>query len=232
MPPSTSAPLFNYDKVCSDKIFLARANDTLEPPSPESRENPLESGVQAPGSSPAKPHSSPGPPMNSSVGVPDLNAAPDNPTSSKGNRRAIGKWFRTVMMKLNHNRTPRQMPCETPAQSGIPSQTKATPLNEKPSTMAPGKRQAVRVPASVDTGNRYLTTRLSGRFTVVCHRLVHASYPFMSTIAYRASQENMPPKTAPGPKADPPNVSDETKPESPGAQNDVGSTSCALQRDS
>ena len=52
--------------------------------------------------------------------------------------------------------------------------------------MAPGKRQAVSVPTCVDTANGYLTTRLSGRFTVVCHRLVHASYPFMNTIAYRA----------------------------------------------
>ena len=195
--------------------LLPRVNNAFEPPSPESRENPLESGVPAPGSSPAELHSSSGPPMNPSVEVPDGEPTSDKPASSEGNRGTIGKWFRTVMTKWSHNRTSRQTPAEAPPQSGIPSETKAPTPKEKPSTMAPGKRQAVSVPTCVDTANGYLTTRLSGRFTVVCPRLVHASYLFMNTIAYCASQKKKPPKTTPRSKAGPTNVPAQTT----GAQN-------------
>ena len=96
--------------------------------------------------------------------------------------------------------------------------------------MAPGKRQAVSVPSSVDARHGYLTTRLSERFTVVYHRLVHPHYPFMSIITYRASQKkaapkpavpSQPPKTTPHSEAGPINVPDETKPEPSGAQNNV-----------
>ena len=146
MPPNTSAPLFDYDEVCSDNSFLARVNITLEPPSPEPRENPLESGAQAPGSSPAELNSSPGPPMNTSVEAPVPKHTSDNPASSEGNHRTIGKWFRKVTMKRSHDRAPRKTRAEVPPQSGTPAQARATPPNERPPTMAPGKRQAVSVP--------------------------------------------------------------------------------------
>ena len=89
--------------------------------------------------------------------------------------------------------------------------------------MAPGKRQAVSVPSSVDTGHGYLTTRLSGRLEgpLLDERLVHASYPFMDTITYCASQKKKPAKTTSHSKADSTNVQAETKPESSGAQNNV-----------
>ena len=156
---------------------LPRVNNTLKPPSPESRENPLESGAPPPDSSPAKPHSSLGPPMISSVEMPDPKATSNKPASSKGNHRPVGKWFKTVMTKRSHNRTPRQMPSEVVPQSGIPSQTEAITPNEKRSTMAPGRRQAVSVP--LIQGHGYLTTRLSGRLgsRQSDHRFVHASYP-------------------------------------------------------
>ena len=203
------------------RSLLPRVNGTLEPPSPESRENPLESGAPPLDSFPAKPHSSAGPPMIPSVKTPDPKPASDNPASSARNRRRIGEWFRRVTTKRSHNRTPRRTPSEAPPQSDVPTQTKAIPPKEKPSTMAPAKRQPVSVPSSVDTGNGYLTTRLSGQFTVVCHRLVHASYPFMNTIAYPASQENKPPKTAPHSEAGRSNVPDGTKDEPSSAHNNV-----------
>ena len=127
--------------------LLPRVNNTLEPPSPESRENSLEPAVPPPGSSSTEPHSSPGPLVIPSVEVPDPKPTSDNPASSEGYRRTIGKWFRTMTTKRSHNRVPapRKMASEVPTQSGIPSQTKAIPPKEKPSTMAPGKRQAVSV---------------------------------------------------------------------------------------
>ena len=159
------------------RSFLSCFNNTLEPPSPESRENHLESGAPPPDSSPAKPHSSSGPPMISSVEMPEPKATSDKLASSKGNRRTVGKWFKTVMTKHSHNRAPRQMPSEVGPQSGIPSQTEAIIPNEKRSTMAPGRRQAVSVPLIQGPG--YLTTRLSGRLgsRQSDHRFVHASYP-------------------------------------------------------
>ena len=87
--------------------------------------------------------------------------------------------------------------------------------------MAPGKRQAVSVPTCVDIANGYLTTRLSGQFTVVDQRLVHASYLFMNTIAYCALQEKKPPKTTRRSEAGSSNIPDEMKPEPSGAQNNV-----------
>ena len=167
------------------RSLLLRVNNTLQPPSPESCENPLETGPPAQGPSTTESHSSPGPPMIPPVEVPDPKS--DNPASSAWNQRRIGEWFRKVATKRSHNRTPRRTPSEAPPQSGVPTQTKATPTKEKPSTMAPGKRQAVSVPSSVNTGDGYLTARLSGRFIVVDQRLVHACYPFMNTIAYPAS---------------------------------------------
>jgi len=80
--------------------------------------------------------------MIQSVEMSDPKPTSDNPASSERNRRTIGEWFRTVMTKRSHNRIPPQTRAEAPSHSGIPSQTKATPPNEKPSTMAPGKRQA------------------------------------------------------------------------------------------
>ena len=203
------------------RSFLPRVNNASEPPSPESRENPLESGPPAPGSSPAGQHSSLGQPMTTSVEMPDPKPASDNPASSEWNRGTTGKWFRTVMTKRSHNRTPRQTPSEAPPQSDIPLQTKATPSNEKPPTMAPGKRQAVSVPSSVDTRHEYLTTRLSGRFTVVDQGLVHASYPLDNTIAYHASQKKKPPKATRRSEAGPSNVQAEAKAEPSGAQTNV-----------
>ena len=107
-----------------------------------------------------------------------------------GNRRTIGEWFRAVTTKRSHNRTPRQTPSESPPQSGIPSQTKATPSKEKPSTMSAGKRQQVSVPSSVDTVHG-LTILLSGRLEgpLSDHRLVHPTYPFTNIMTYRVSQK-------------------------------------------
>jgi hypothetical protein len=130
------------------RSFLPRVNNTLEPPSPESRENPVEFGAPAPDSSPAKPDSSPGPLMILGVDLPDPKPTSDNPASPEGNRRTIGEWFRTVVTKRSRRRTPRQTPSDVSPQSDIPLQTEVTLPNEKPSTMAPGKRQEVSVPFS------------------------------------------------------------------------------------
>ena len=159
--------------------------------------------------------------MITSVEVPDAEPTSDKPASSEGNRGTTRKWFRTMMTKHGHDRAPCQMPSVVPSQAGIPSQTKAVPQKEKVSTMAPGKQQAVSVPSSIDTGHGHLTTRLSRRFTVVDQRLVHASYLFMNTIAYCASQEKKLPKTTRCSEAGSSNVPDEMKPEPSGAQNNV-----------
>ena len=209
------------------RSLLPRVNSTLEPPSPESRENPPESGPPPPDSSSTKPRSSSGPPMIPSVEMPDPKPTSDNPASSARNRRTIGEWFRKATTKRSHNRTPRQTRSKVPHQSGIPSQTKVIPPKEKPSTMAPGKRQAVSVPSSVNTGNGYLTARLSGRFIVVDQRLVHASYPFMNVVPHHTLQKkaapkpvasSQPPKTTPQPEAGSSNVANETKAEISGGQ--------------
>jgi hypothetical protein len=144
--------------------LLPRVDNTLEPPSPESQENPVESGAPPPDSSPAKLHSSAGPQIIPSV---DPKPTSVNPASSKGNRRTVGGWFRKVMTTRSHNRTPRQTPSDASPQSGIPSQT--TLPNEKPSTMAPGRRQKVSVPFPADSGAQisdHLAQRTVGRSTV------------------------------------------------------------------
>jgi hypothetical protein len=130
--------------------LLPRVDNTLEPPSPESRENPLESGAPPPDLSPAELHSSAGPPMIPSVEIPDPKPTSVNPASSEGNRRSVGGWFRKVMTTRSHNRTPRQTPSDASPPSGFPSQM--TLPNEKPSTMAPGRRQKVSVPFFTDMG--------------------------------------------------------------------------------
>ena len=165
------------------------------------------------------------------VDMPDPKTS-DHPASPEGNYRTIGEWFRTVITKRSHNRTTHQMPSDAPPQSGIPSQTITTPQNEKPSTMAPGKRKEVSIPSSVVTGIGYLTTRLSVRLesSLLDHRLVHASAPFMTIITYCASQKKVtskpaassqPPKTTAYSEADPANVPDETKTKPSGAQNNL-----------
>ena len=137
-----------------NRSFLYHVDNTLEPPSPESPENPLESGAPAPDPSPAKLLFSPGPPIIPSVEMPDPKPTSDDSASSEGNGRTIGEWFRTVMTGRSHNWTPRQTRSEAPPQSGFPSQMEATPPKEGPSTMSPGKRQAVSIPFS----RRYRTT--------------------------------------------------------------------------
>ena len=161
--------------------------------------------------------------MVPSVEVPGPKSNSDDPALSERNRRTIGGWFRSMTAKRSRNRAPapRQVPSEP--QSGISSQTKATPPKEKPSTMASGKRQKVSVPSSVDTGHGYMITRLSGQLEgpLSDQRLVYASCPFMDTIAYRASQKKKPAKTTSHSEADSTNVQAETKPESPGVQSNV-----------
>jgi hypothetical protein len=125
------------------RSVLPLVKNPLEPPSPESCANPLESGAPLLGSSPANPQSCPSPPTIPSVEMPDPRPTSDNPASSEGNRRTIGEWFRKVTTKRSHNRTSRQTPSEALPQSGIPSHTEATPPYEKPSTMAYGKRTKV-----------------------------------------------------------------------------------------
>ena len=213
------------------RSFLPHVNNTLEPPSPASRENSLESGAALPGSCTIELHSSPGPPMISSVEMPDPKPTSDESASSEGNRRTFGEWFRTAMTKHRQNRRPRRTSDASP-QSGTPSQTKATPQNEKASTMSPGKRQAVSVPFSVDAGHGYLTTWLSGRSEspLLDHRLVHVSYPFTNIITYCAPQKKVtpkppvscqPPETDLCSEAGPANVPDEMKAEPSGVQNNV-----------
>ena len=143
----------------------------------------------------------------------DTKPTSDNLASSDGNRRTIGEWFRTVMPKRSDNRTPRQTPSETLPQSGIPLQTEATPRNEQPSTMAPGRRQKVSPFPLIQA--EYLTTRLSGRLEspLLKHRLVHVSYPFVNIITYYTSQKKATTKPAAlskPPKTTPANVPDET----------------------
>jgi hypothetical protein len=146
-----------------------------------------------------------------------------------------------VMTKRSQNRTALPTPSEAAPQSGIPSQTKATPANEKPSTMSPGRRQKVSAPFkfSIDTGHRYLTTWLSGRLEGLLSndRLVHASYPFM-IITYYSSQKKtaakptatgQPPKTTPHTEAGPTPVPDETTAEPSGAQNNVEARVCFVR---
>ncbi|KAI9567683.1 PapD-like protein [Boletus coccyginus] len=82
--------------------------------------------------------------------VPDPKPTSDNLASSKRKRRTIGEWFGTVIMKRNHKRTPRQTPSDAPPQSAIASQTKATSLNEKYSTMAPVREHGSLVPCHVN----------------------------------------------------------------------------------
>ena len=145
--PRAHAPHYStMMRYVSIRSFLSCFNNTLEPPSPESCESPLESGAPAPDLSPIKLHSSPEPPMIPSIEVPDTKLTFDKPASSEGNRRTIGEWFRKVMTKRSHKQTPRQTPSDSSPQSGIQSQTKATLPNEKPSTMSPGRRQAVSGP--------------------------------------------------------------------------------------
>ena len=231
MPSSTSAPLFNYDEVCSVRVFLPRVNNTLEPPSPELREKPLESGAPPPDSSPEQ-QCTAAPPIMPPIDMPDPRSTSENPTSPEGNRRTIGDWFRTVVTKRSHNRPSRQPPSEAPPQSGIPSQLTTTPPNEKPSTMSPGKRIKVSVPFSVDRGYGCLTTRLSGRLEspLLDPRLVHASSPFMNITTYCAPQKkaaprpaasSQPPKTTPHSEASPVDAPNESKAEPSGAQNNV-----------
>jgi hypothetical protein len=176
------------------RSLLSRVNNTLEPPSPELRENPLESGGPALGSSRDKPHSSPGPPAIPSVDIPDQKPTSDNPASSQGHRRTVGEWFSKVMTKRSRNQAPRQTPSEAPPESFIPSHTEATSPNEKPSTMSPGRRQKVSALFSVDAGHGYLTTRLSGRLEgpLSNQRLVHASCPYeqLLTVTHRRKQLN------------------------------------------
>ncbi|KAF8558571.1 WD40 repeat-like protein [Imleria badia] len=117
LPQKASVPLFNYE----------------EPPSPlaKSRENPLEPGALPPDSSQGEPHTPPGPPMNTTVKVPDVQP---NPGNAKGNRRPnIGGWFKT-MMGGSHKRTLHQTSSEESPQTSTP------PSNEKPSTITHGKR--------------------------------------------------------------------------------------------
>jgi len=173
LPPSTSAALFNYD----------------EPPSPASRKKSLQSGAPPPGSS------SPGPPIIPSVEMPDPKPTSDDPASSEGNRRIIREWFRKVMTKRSHNRTPRRTPSDASPQPGIPSKTKAAPQNEKPSTMSPGKRSARTVAKSTVRPQKKSTPKPP----VSCQ----------------------PPKTAPRSEAGSADVPDETKAGPSGAQNDV-----------
>jgi hypothetical protein len=155
-----------------------------------------------------------------------------NPASPEGNRRTIGDWFRTVMTKRSHKRTPRRTPSNASPQSGVPSQTEAKPPNEKPSTMSPGRRQKVSVLFPLIQGHGYLTTRLSGRLEgpLLNDRLVHASYPFINIITYRVPQKkaalkpaltSQPPKTTQHSEAGPANVPDETKAEPSGTHNNV-----------
>ena len=155
--------------------------------------------------------------MIPSAEMTDPKPTSENRTSSEENGRPIGKWFRTLM---THNRTSRQTPSEAPPQTGIPSQTKATTPTEKPSTMAPGKRQQVSVHSSIDTGHGYLTTWLSGRLEgpLSGDRFVHASYSFMNIITYRASQKKTAPKATAS--SQPPKTTPQ-KAEPSGAQNDV-----------
>ena len=225
--PSHYSTTMRYVAIRS---FVLHVNNTLEPPSPASRENSLESDVPPPDSFTAEPHSSPEPPMIPSVEMPGPKPTFDDRASYEGNRRT--KWFGKVITKRSRNRTPRQTPSDACSQSGIPSQTQATPQDEKPSTMSPGKRLAVSVPFSVDAWHGYLTTRLSGRLEspLLDHRLVHVSYPFMNIVTYCPSQKKVtpkppvscqPPKTAPRSEAGSANVPDETKAEASGAQNNV-----------
>jgi hypothetical protein len=181
-----------YEVITS--FVIPRFNNTLEPPSPVSHENSLESGAPAPSSSSANPHSSPGPPMILPVDMPDSTS--DNPASPEWNRRTVGEWSRTVMTKRSHNRTPRQTPSDAPPQSGVPSQAKTTPSNEKPSMMAPGKRQQ----------------RTVGKSTVRPQKKA-APKPAASQL----------PKTTgpPHSEAGPAKVPDEAKAEPSGAQNSV-----------
>jgi hypothetical protein len=213
LTPSTSPPLFNYD----------------EPPSPELRENPLESGAPALGSSPGKLHSSPGPPTIPLVDMHDPKTTSENPASPEGNRRTIGDWFRTVMTKRSHKRTPRRTPSNASPQSGVPSQTEAKPPNEKPSTMSPGRRQKRTVGRS--TAKRQKKAALKPALTSQPPKTTQHSEAGPANVPDETKAEpsgthnnverSQPPETAPRSKAGPANIPDETKAEPSGGPNNV-----------
>ena len=134
MPQKTSAPLFNYDEVCTIGSSLPRVDSMLEPPSPlaESRENPLETGALQPDSSEAKPHVPSGPPMASPVEIPESKSNPDKAATSEGKQRTIGGWFKTMLKRTGHS-----------PPSGESPQTGTPPSNEKPSTITHAQRVKV-----------------------------------------------------------------------------------------
>ena len=87
-----------------------------------------------------------GPPVTSSVEIPEADPEPnpDNTQTSEGmQRRSFGGWFRR-MMKRNHSRS-HQIPSEDFAQTGAP-QAKPPPSNQKASIITPGQRIRVSLP--------------------------------------------------------------------------------------
>ena len=124
--------------------------------------------------------------------IPDPKPTSDGPAS--GNRRSVGGWFRRVMTKRSHHQSPRQTPSEVVLESAFPSQTEATPPNEKSSTMSPGRRQKVSAPFSVDTGHGCLITRLSGRLEgpLSNQRFVPASCPYEQDYLLCFTEESSP----------------------------------------
>lgn len=122
---------------------LPRVNNSLQPPSPASDVNPLEPAALPPDSSQARSHpSAPGLAPISSVATPDPQPHPDN---TEGNqRRTLVGWFRSMIKRGGHKRTPHQAPSEVSPQTSIPH-TKPTPSNEQPSTISPGQRVKVSV---------------------------------------------------------------------------------------
>ncbi|KAI9567676.1 hypothetical protein HD554DRAFT_930399 [Boletus coccyginus] len=135
------------------------------------------------------------PPMIPSAEMSDPKPTSDNPASSEKKHRTIGEWFGTVITKRNHDWTPRQTPSEAPPQSAIPSRTKATPSNEKHSTIAPAKRK----------------------------RLIAYKYPArpQKKAAPKPAASSKPTKTTPPPEPGPANVSHETKADRSGVQNNA-----------
>ena len=118
-----------------------------------------------PDSSEVNPDPPSGPPVTSSVEMPeaasDPKPNPDNTPTPEGiQRRSLGGWFRR-MMKSNRNRS-HEIPSEDFSQTGAP-QAKPPPSNQKASIITPGQRIRVSLPCLSDSSARisdYLAQRV------------------------------------------------------------------------
>jgi len=154
LPSSSPAPLFNYDEVCDELIvFLTSVLTLWKPPSPASSGHPRDAEV---------------PPLHASHGISQLSDLPPiiSPleSSSPGKplgtskppegtqRRTLRGWLRTRMKKDGKKQASHKpdLPVEKSSSSpdlqpNPPSSVGVYSPDERPSTIAAGRRQRVSV---------------------------------------------------------------------------------------